>query len=223
MPHIDANLLAAARAQINHSSSSSMDHKTPPPPSINTSPTLHQTGVEAGGANMSEFLPFLPTVPGSPISPSTWSSHPVCTNPKDAITLSNIDRYLSGGSFSGDGVATLPLESSPTMSDQYHGSSCSVSSPGSDSSMLWDCVFTPIKHAMGAGGRDQKCPSPSESDSSGVSSAGSTNDALAESLSEMMVRPLHVPSPYQVAFFQMNFDCMVYANCCLDLHKMLKY
>ncbi|XP_071501594.1 cytoplasmic polyadenylation element-binding protein 1-like, partial [Diadema antillarum] len=187
VPHIDANLLAAARGQI-QSSSSSMDLKgSPPPPLTTTATNVVTPPPHNGGGGGSDILPFLPPVPGSPISQSTWSSHPVCSNPKDAITLSNIDRYLSGGGgFQEDANLASLLESSPAPSDHY-ASSGSVSSPGSDSSSaLWDCVFTPIKQAMGVGTRDQKCPSPSESDSSGVSSAGSVNDVLAETLSEMM-------------------------------------
>eukprot|EP00057_Strongylocentrotus_purpuratus_P007839 XP_011662313.1 PREDICTED: cytoplasmic polyadenylation element-binding protein 1-A [Strongylocentrotus purpuratus] len=187
VPHIDANLLAAARAQI-QSSSSTMDTKMSPPPPISTNSSLPPPQGN-GGTNGTDFISFLPNVPGSPVSQSTWSSHPVCTNPKDAITLSNIDRYLNGGgAFPVETVGHIAsmLECSPAPSDQYPSSLCSVSSPSSDSSVLWDYVFSPINQTMGAGSRDQKCPSPSDSDSSGVSSAGSMNDALAESLSEMM-------------------------------------
>eukprot|EP00057_Strongylocentrotus_purpuratus_P023012 XP_011677486.1 PREDICTED: cytoplasmic polyadenylation element-binding protein 1 [Strongylocentrotus purpuratus] len=165
-----------------------MDTKMSPPPPISTNSSLPPPQGN-GGTNGTDFISFLPNVPGSPVSQSTWSSHPVCTNPKDAITLSNIDRYLNGGgAFPVETVGHIAsmLECSPAPSDQYPSSLCSVSSPSSDSSVLWDYVFSPINQTMGAGNRDQKCPSPSDSDSSGVSSAGSMNDALAESLSEMM-------------------------------------
>ncbi|XP_054752138.2 cytoplasmic polyadenylation element-binding protein 1-like [Lytechinus pictus] len=193
VPHINANLLEAARAQIQSSSSSNtMDAKMTLPPSISTSTSLP---TPQGSTNGTDFISFLPNVPGSPVSQSTWSSHPVCTNPKDAITLSNIDRYLSGGgAFPDEGACShivSMLESLPASSvgsDQYPSSVSSVNSPSSDSSVLWDHVFSPINQAGGgAGNRDLKCPSPSDSDSSGVSSAGSMNDAqLAESLSQMM-------------------------------------
>ena len=138
----------------------------------------------------------LSVLPKSPLSSPTWSSYPPCTNPKDAITLCNIDRYLSG---------TLPATphqsfhshssrsgSSPSMdspvSPLNNMMASSMSTPGSgtsstDASSLWDHVFSPIDLPRS---EHHRSSSPTDSDTSGVSS-GSSNEPLAEGLSEMMV------------------------------------
>ncbi|XP_072020135.1 uncharacterized protein [Amphiura filiformis] len=136
----------------------------------------------------------LSVLPKSPLSSPTWSSYPSCANPKDAITLCNIDRYLSGAlpstphSFHSQSFQSSRTgSSSPSMdSPVSQNMVSSMSTPGSSSteaSSLWDHVFSPID--LPRSSEPHRSVSPSDSDTSGVSS-GSSNEPLAEGLSEMI-------------------------------------
>ena len=132
----------------------------------------------------------LPLLPKSPLSSPTWSSYPSCSNPKDAITLCNIDRYLSGTlpttphSFHSSRTASSPSMQSPDSLTMVTSMSTPGSSTSGDASSIWDHCFSPID--LPREHHTHRSPSPSDSDTSGVSS-GSSTEPLAEGLSEMIV------------------------------------
>ncbi|XP_071789324.1 uncharacterized protein [Asterias amurensis] len=155
----------------------------------------------------SGFPPFLANAVKSPLSSPTWSSYSLCSNPKDALTLSNIDKYLSGALQQQQHHQMMMqqqhqqmqmqmhhnLQSSPVPSltspeinrtGGYRNFGGSVSSPGSsDSSSIWEHVFSPIDGP----GSHTRSSSPTDSDTSGISStSASSGEPLAEGLSEMM-------------------------------------
>nr|BAT21141.1 cytoplasmic polyadenylation element binding protein, CPEB [Patiria pectinifera] len=146
--------------------------------------------------------PFLGNPVKSPLSSPTWSGYTLCSNPKDALTLSNIDKYLSGALYQQQmqqqmqqqqqqqqNLSMSPITSyvSPEYNrvGQHRNFGGSISSPGSsDSSSIWEHVFSPIERP---GARDTRSSSPTDSDTSGISSASaSSGEPLAEGLSEMM-------------------------------------
>ena len=171
----------------------------------------------------SGFPPFLANAVKSPLSSPTWSSYSLCSNPKDALTLSNIDKYLSGALQQQQHHQMMMqqqqqqqqmqmqmhhnLQSSPVPSltspeinrtGGYRNFGGSVSSPGSsDSSSIWEHVFSPIDGP----GSHTRSSSPTDSDTSGISStSASSGEPLAEGLSEMMVRM------FFILFSEMNFE-----------------
>ncbi|XP_022087061.1 uncharacterized protein LOC110977342 [Acanthaster planci] len=159
------------------------------------------SGGGGGGGFSAQFF-------NSPLSSPTWSGYTLCTNPKDAITLSNIDKYLSGALYQQQmqqqlqqqqqqqqqqqlqqnlAMSPVPSYASPEFNrvGQHRHFGGSISSPGSsDSSSIWEHVFSPIDRP---GARDSRSSSPTDSDTSGISStSASSGEPLAEGLSEMM-------------------------------------
>lgn len=147
----------------------------------------------------------LQTMPLSSLSSSPWTAYPMCTNPKDAITLHNIERYLNGtmcGYKAPPPTPSSPYNNSPSlynsstpfpssisftgkesnttpMIDRSFGSH---STPPSDTSSLWGHVFSPTETSPRSstpspvGGLTiSRGPSPSLSESSGFGSTESND------------------------------------------------
>ncbi|XP_071824960.1 uncharacterized protein [Apostichopus japonicus] len=153
------------------------------------SPTL---SLESKLAQMTTSMqPPLQPSPLSPLSASPWTAYPVCTNPKDAVTLHNIERYLNGtmcGYKAPPPTPSTPFTPSSTpyttkdafttpMSDR---SSSSHSTP-SETSSLWGHVFSPTDIPRSTTPSPlglTRGPSPSLSESSGIGSTESNNDRV---------------------------------------------